>query len=216
MNFSIQTIYQPIFKIWRKQRFTLFLKVICPKKSDFLLDVGGYPDFWLKYPQPVQRIDTLNLHVHRWCPEKHPNHAINSLIGDGCDMQFPVKAYDIVFSNSVIEHLSTMNRQRAFATEILRVGKRVWVQTPAYECPVEPHFLAPFIHWLPRKLQKKVVRYFSVWGLANRPNADQIAEMVDTTRLLKHHEFCDLFPGCKIVTERLWWVFPKSYIAIRT
>lgn len=216
MKFSVQTIYQPIFKIWRKKRFALFLETICPVKTDILLDVGGYPGFWLKYPQPVAHIDTLNLHEHRWCPEKHPNHAINSLIGDGCNMQFPEKSYDIVFSNSVIEHLSTMNRQQAFASEILRVGRKVWVQTPAYECPIEPHFLTPCIHWLPKKLQKQLARHFSVWGLVNRPGADQIGEMVDSTRLLTKQEFCDLFPGCKIVTERLWWVFPKSYIAIRT
>jgi hypothetical protein len=130
-------------------------------------------------------------------------------------MQFPDQSYDIAFSNSVIEHLSTLDRQRAFASEILRVGKRVWVQTPAYECPIEPHFLTPFIHWLPNKLQKQLARHLSVWGLVNRPSSKQVHEMVNTTRLLNKQEFCILFPGCEIITERLLGIFPKSYIAVR-
>jgi hypothetical protein len=140
MKFSVQTLYQPIFKIWRKQRFALFLKVIRPQKSDFLLDVGGYSDFWLKYPQPIAHIDTLNLHVHRWCPEKHPNHAINSLIGDGCDMQFPAKSYDIVFFYSVIEHLSTINRQQAFASEYYALADELGFKHLLTSVPSSPIF----------------------------------------------------------------------------
>lgn len=216
MKFSIQTLYQPIFKLWRKKRFELFLAKIQPQKSDALLDVGGYPQFWLKYPQTVSRIDILNLHLQGgWHPENYPDYSFRRVIGDGCAMQFPDQSYDIAFSNSVIEHLSTLDRQRAFASEILRVGKRVWVQTPAYECPIEPHFLTPFIHWLPSKLQKQLARHFSVWGLVNRPNSEQVNEMVNTTRLLTKQEFCILFPGCEIITERLWGLFPKSYIAVR-
>lgn len=217
MKFSVQSLYQPIFKLWRKKRFKLFLTKIQPHKSDVLLDVGGYPQFWLNYPQSVARIDTLNLHLHGgWHPENYPEYCFQRIVGDGCAMDFPEQSYDIVFSNSVIEHLSTLERQRAFASEILRVGKRVWVQTPAYECPIEPHFLTPFIHWLPRKLQKQLARYFSVWGLVNRPNSEQVEEMVHTTRLLNKQEFGILFPDCEIITERLWGLFPKSYIAVRT
>jgi hypothetical protein len=51
--------------------------------------------------------------------------------------------YDIAFSNSVIEHVGDWERQAAFASEIRRVGKNLWIQTPAKECPIEPHYLAP-------------------------------------------------------------------------
>lgn len=195
----------------------MFLRTLKPEASDILLDVGGYPGFWVKYPQPVSRIDTLNLHLHGgWQPEKYPHHRFQRLVGDGCAMRFSDKSYDIAFSNSVIEHLETLERQKAFAAEILRVGQKIWVQTPAYECPIEPHFLTPFIHWLPIKTRMCLSRHFTVWGLVNRPTAAEIKEMVMTTRLLRRDEFASLFPDCKILTEYMFGLIPKSYIAVRS
>ena len=67
------------------------------------------------------------------------------MVGDGCALKFPDKSYDIAFSNSVIEHVGSWERQQAFAKDIRRVGKAIWVQTPARECLIEPHYLAPFL-----------------------------------------------------------------------
>jgi hypothetical protein len=39
--------------------------------------------------------------------------------------------------------------------------------------------------------------------------------MVETTRLLRKSEMRQLFPDCELITERLFWIIPKSYIAIR-
>ncbi len=36
------------------------------------------------------------------------------------------------------------------ASAARRVGKALWVQTPACECPIKPHYMAPFIHRKPR------------------------------------------------------------------
>ena len=124
-------------------------------------------------------------------------------------------SYDIGFSNSVIEHVGSWERQQQFAAEIRRVAKAVWVQTPAYECPIEPHYLTPFIHYLPRSCQKKILRWGTVRGWIARPNQAEINEMVDTTRLLRKAEMSMLFPDCEIIVERLFWIMPKSYIAIR-
>jgi len=216
MKFSIQTLYQPIFRIWRRKRFALFLAKIRPRPTDILLDVGGYPHFWLQYPPIAARIDTLNLHLQGgWHPEEFPNYSFDRIVGDGCAMSFADKSYDIAFSNSVIEHLGSPESQAAFASEIMRVGRKIWVQTPAFECPIEPHYLTPFVHWLPVYLRRKIARNFTVWGLTNRPSLAQINEMVDTTRLLSKKEFTNLFPDCLILTEYMLGFIPKSYIAYR-
>ena len=123
--------------------------------------------------------------------------------------------YDVVFSNSVIEHVGNWSDQEAFAREVRRVGKDLWVQTPARECPVEPHYLAPFMHWLPRKVQKRFIRWFSLYGLVQRPSAAEIEEMVESIRLLTKTEMQTLFPDCEVLTEQMFGVFPKSYIAFR-
>jgi Methyltransferase domain len=215
MPFSIHSIYAQIFKIWRKKRSRLFIECIKPSAADILLDVGGYPGNWTSQPQLVKRIDTLNVHNVSWNAADFPRHRIKILVGDGCALALPGQSYDIGFSNSVIEHVGSWERQQQFAAEIRRVAKALWVQTPAHECPVEPHYLTPFIHYLPRSFQKKILRWFTVWGWIQRPTPAQINEMVETTRLLRKSEMIELFPDCEIITERLFGVLPKSYIAFR-
>ena len=125
------------------------------------------------------------------------------------------KSYDIGFSNSVIEHVGSWERQQQFASEIRRVARSLWVQTPAYECPIEPHYMTPFIHYFPRSFQKKILRWCTLRGWLEHPTREQIDSMVETTRLLCKSEMQQLFPDCEIITERMLWIIPKSYLAIR-
>ena len=60
-------------------------------------------------------------------------------------------SFDFVFSNSAIEHLRTPERQRRFAVEVARVGKRYCVQTPNRWFPLESHLLTPWVHYLPKR-----------------------------------------------------------------
>jgi hypothetical protein len=215
MPLNIHTLYGQISKIWRRRRFKLFLRLMEPKLSDTLLDVGGSPVFWMPYPRFVKQIDSLNIHEVAWSALDSPDHVIKTLVGDGCALPMADKSYDIGFSNSVIEHVGSWERQQRFASEIRRVARDLWVQTPAYECPIEPHYLTPFVHYLPRSIQKSVIRWGTVRGWIEHPSAAQIDSMVETTRLLRKSEVRRLFPDCEIVTERLLWIIPKSYIAIR-
>ena len=215
MPLNIHSIYRQVFKIWRKRRFALFVQVVKPSASDILLDVGGYPGTWLSQPQPVKQIDTLNIHFVPWNANEHPNHCIRTLVGDGCALGMSDKGYDIGFSNSVIEHVGSWERQQQFASEFRRVAKILWLQTPAYECPIEPHYMAPFIQYLPQPFQKKIIRWCTLWGWIEQPTPLQVNEMVESTRLLKKSEMQKLFPDCEIITERMLWIIPKSYIALR-
>ena len=214
MAFDIHFIYRQLFKIWRQKRFHLFIRCVNPSASDRLLDVGGYPDIWIAQ-DVVKRVVTLNVHPVAW-DQSTPGHGhIAPLVGDGCAIAAPDGSFEIGYSNSVIEHVGSWQRQQQFAAEIRRVGKALWVQTPAYECPIEPHYLAPFIHYLPRPVQKKMVRWCTIRGWLERPTIAEIDEMVETTRLLRRSEFAQLFPDCTILTERLLGFIPKSYIAFR-
>ena len=131
--------------------------------------------------------------------------------GDACDLKYKNCEFEMVFSNSTIEHVSTFENQRKFAHEVCRVGKNIWIQTPAKEFFYEPHFISPFVHWFPKNVQKKLLRYFSVWGLINKPSNDLISEKVEEIRLLTKAECKELFPNCTIKVERFLFM-PKSYI----
>jgi Methyltransferase domain len=186
-----------------------------PSKNQNLLDVGGLPKFWLANPQPVGRIDTINLGPVAFDPEAVQTHNIRVFVGNGCDLQFSNDSYDIVFSNSVIEHVGTWEQQQQFASEVRRIAPNLWVQTPAFECPIEPHYMMPMVHYLPESIRRFAVKWFSPWSWLERPDDATIESVVRTTRLLSKKQVQQLFPDCEIVTERMLVVLPKSYIAIR-
>ncbi|HWX45749.1 MAG TPA: class I SAM-dependent methyltransferase [Solirubrobacteraceae bacterium] len=68
-------------------------------------------------------------------------------------LPFADDAFDLVYCNSVIEHVPPVRRE-AFARELRRVGKGWFVQTPAWSFPLEPHALLPLAHWLPLRLRR--------------------------------------------------------------
>lgn len=61
--------------------------------------------------------------------------------------------FDLVYCSSVVEHVP-VERRNAFATELQRVSRGWFVQTPARSFPIEPHALLPFVHWLPGPLRR--------------------------------------------------------------
>jgi len=176
------------------------------------LDVGGNPWFWNDL-EVSPKITLLN-------PDMLSDDLVkkfsqfNFVAADGCNMPYPDKSFDVGFSNSAIEHVGTYERQKAFATELRRVGRTLWVQTPAREFPVEPHLMAPFFQYFPRWLQRKTLRYFTIYGLITKPTPAQVEDFLNEVRLLKHHEMQELFPDCEIYREKVMGI-TKSYIAIR-
>ena len=212
---SIHKIYAQIFKIWRVKRMAKFEQLMQPQPDDIILDVGGHPSIWATSPQFLKRIEFLNIRPVRWVDASSPDQRITSTIGDGCAIECSDGSYDILFSNSVIEHVGDWNRQCAFANEARRVGKKLWIQTPALECPLEPHYLAPFIHWFPVSIRRRLLRWFTPWGWISKPTQEKVDETIAFTCLLTKPQMKKLFPDCVILTERLLWVFPKSYIAYR-
>ena len=209
-------VYKFNASLFRKKRFQKFVDLCMPELTDTMLDVGGTVDFWSGKKQFCKKIDLLNIR-HIQMPQSLSNiHTQIDLVkGDARCLMYNDSSYDIVFSNSVIEHVGSWEDQVSFANECRRVGKKLWIQTPAKSFFIEPHFMTLFVHWLPKKFQKYLVRYFSLWGLLNRPTAESVSKMVDEIRLISFDEMRILFPDCKIHRERVAFVFVKSYIAYR-
>ena len=193
----------------------LFQSIIDPQPEDVILDVGGQPHTWTACPQIVERIICLNTHPNPWDEAEFPGYNISIVVGNGCNLKYKDASHNILFSNSVIEHVGDWKKQCAFAREVRRVGRSLWIQTPAFECPLEPHFLAPFVHWLPVALRRRILRWLTPWGWIKKPSQEMVDKTIAYTRLLTKRQMTELFPDCRILTERLFWVLPKSYIAVR-
>ncbi len=113
------------------------------------------------------------------------------LRADGRELPFSDREFDVAYSNSVIEHVVEPADRRALAGEVARVAGRYFVQTPNRWFPVEPHALLPLVHWLPRRLGRRL------WGLGVSDDP------FDETLLLGARELSELFPEATIVRERL-------------
>lgn len=177
-----------------------------------ILDVGGTVAWW-KIVQPGNRdITVVNLDSRQEKPAIEAGYSFN--LADACALPYDDNEFDLVFSNSVIEHVGGWDDQRRFAHEVLRCGQSVYVQTPNLWFPVEPHLIAPVLHWLPRFFERRLIRWCSVWGWVTKPSQSQIDRFIDNTRLLSRREMLILFPGCEVMTEKFLFI-TKSHIAIR-
>lgn len=67
--------------------------------------------------------------------------------GDGRDLPFADGAFDLVYSNAVIEHVGDIADQRRFVAEHARVGRHWMLTTPNRSFPVEAHAHTLLTHW---------------------------------------------------------------------
>lgn len=208
---NIHSVYYKFLRPFRVRRMQRFLQNFNLSAETKILDIGGTPYNWLLVNCPAQ-ITLLNIKLPNPLPELPAN--ITYMQGDGMDLHFRDNTFDIVFSNSVIEHLFNIENQAKFAVEALRVGRQVWIQTPARTFFFEPHFLTPFFHFLPKELQSKLARYFTVWGWITRPTDAYAKNMVQEINLLALPEFQKLFPDC-FIQEEMFLGMTKAFIAIR-
>lgn len=93
--------------------------------------------------------------------------------------------YNVAFSNSVIEHVGDFECQRTFANEPRRVADGIWPQTPAWELPFKPHFLALFVQYLPCPLRRVVCRRLTPRAWLDPKAARELTLTEHSVRLLR-------------------------------
>ncbi len=211
---NIHRIYGYLFRTFRVARMRRFLELIAPQADESILDLGGTLGSWLDYLPIARRLVLLNVPPVPALDDRARELGVEMVAGDACALPYRDGEFDIVFSNSVIEHVGVWERQVAFAREASRVGHRLWVQTPAREFPVEPHYLTPLVQFLPKALVRKLARNFTLWGWIVRPGPDEVERRVRNTRLIRSREMRALFPDCRILREKCCFL-TKSYVAYR-
>ncbi|MFZ0640198.1 MAG: class I SAM-dependent methyltransferase [Candidatus Acidiferrales bacterium] len=185
----------------------MFTRLLAVTGQDRILDLGGDASTWESF-DPGQRVTLVNLDASCVCGH------LASVVADAVTVPFTNRAFDVVFSNSVIEHLGTEQRQRAFAAEVRRLSRKgYFVQTPNKWFPIEPHYLAPFLQFVPKSIKPTVIRWATPRGWLTRPSRVQCTKMCEEIRLLDARGMSQLFPEAKIVREHFLG-FTKSIIAI--
>ncbi|MBV9670802.1 MAG: class I SAM-dependent methyltransferase [Acidobacteriales bacterium] len=203
-----------IFAHFRTRRMRLFEERLRPSAATRILDVGGSPLIW-EFTRVSPRVTFLNL------PSALSPHApyASQVGGDGRLLPFPDHSFDIVFSNSVIEHVGTYDDQLSFAREVARVGRSYWIQTPNRRSPFEMHLMLPFVHRMPRQWQQRIVNRFTLWELMVKPTpgerASYLEHFLNELNLLDEQTLASLFPEASILKETILGL-PKSLIAFRS
>jgi 2-polyprenyl-3-methyl-5-hydroxy-6-metoxy-1,4-benzoquinol methylase len=134
--------------------------------------------------------------------------------GDARDLAgYADRDFDVVFSNSVLEHVGNREDQERAASEMRRVGNRYFVQTPSFWFPIEPHFLVPGFQYLPARVRALLHDRFELGWMPRAPDLHTARRDVESIRLVGARRLAELFPDARIVRERLFgWV--KSLIAV--
>jgi len=191
----------------RAERMARFVRRMGLAGGERIVDLGGLGQTWAGVAQPldITLVNLPGLAAKGRLPEQH---RFTLLDGDACALpDLADGSFDIVFSNSVIEHVGPPDRQRAFAAEARRLAPRYWVQTPSIWFPLEPHTGMPFWWFYPEALRARIVERW-------RRKLPAWAEAMAETRVIRRRALEAMFPEAELWVERYAGI-AKSYVAIR-
>ncbi|MEO0164501.1 MAG: class I SAM-dependent methyltransferase [candidate division WOR-3 bacterium] len=83
----------------------------------------------------------------------------NVVIGDGTKLPFKSESFEFVMLNHVLEHVENQRDLVRKVKRVLKNGGMVYVATPNLLWPYEVHYRLPFIHWFPKKVADKIIRF---------------------------------------------------------
>jgi hypothetical protein len=210
---------------FHERRADLFMALMRPRRGMRILDLGsGWGDPFMariarRVPVRVTLADVTE--GPREDAERLGFDAV--ILREGEPLPFADGEFDIVLSNSVIEHVTmrradddalrpaerawrwrSLRAQRRFAAEIQRVGRGYFVQTPHRHFPLDLHMWLPFTNWLPHTTLKSLVPVVDRFWFKQTGYPDW--------HLLGPRELRRLLPGCRIRVERFAGL-PKSVVA---
>jgi len=201
----------------RKKRFARIqqeIEALIAKKGDIkILDIGGEMGYWknMGWQNEHCAIYLLNLEtIHR--PETLP--GFYHVTGNALQLPYAYGEFDLVFSNSVIEHVGSEENQQKFAEEIKRICDHYIIQTPSLWFPLEPHSLLPFFQFIPHAIRARFIMWFNINYFPKAGTYKEAVTVSRSTIMFTKSRFKKLFPEAVIEVERLYGI-PKSYTVLK-
>lgn len=192
----------------RRLRFGLLWRTLRPCRSDRVLDLGGGTGQYLltHYPYP-ERIIVADVRLANLRANRSVNPAGCAVCVDpSCRLPFASQSMDIVFCNSVLEHVGPGERQQRFAREIRRVGRRYFVEVPNPRFIIEAHTLLPLVGYLPTRAADWVRAHVGRFWV--KQATEQVFPLTESG--LRR-----LFPDARVVREHMFGM-TKAWVAVRS
>lgn len=202
-----QRLLKVVSPVTRRDRMQL-LHSLELKPGARIIDLGGVCDIWqfLEIPLDITIVNLPGVDVQRSRSSHHKFHFVE---GDATNLSsYSDHEFDLVFSNSVIEHVGGKDRQTAFAREVRRLAPSYYVQTPSIWFPLEAHSGVPFWWALPRWVRCRLIERW-------RTRLPAWTEMIEGTTVITRKSLQSYFPDGTIITERFAGI-PKSYTVLRS
>jgi len=203
----------PIQRYFRRKRGARLLQRYPNLANLKICDLGGSRHFWEESGLPLGNIVILNVSEGETQAYSEEYDGLKIALYDGRHIPAADDEYELLICNSVIEHVEP-SQHAALCAEMRRVARQVYLQTPAFEFPIEPHFVFPFIHWLPPRLGEVAAR-ISPWCLLAPSRWGSLHEEFSKIKLLKRAEVRALFPSAEITGEKFFG-FQKSHLVFWT
>lgn len=201
---------------FRVKRFAHFLALLdkLPERSApvRILDIGGTKEYW-RALEPLWRGRKLDFTIVNLDQPDEDDGPYHLRAGNACALDFPDMAFDVVHSNSVIEHVGRWSEMAAMAGEVRRLAPHYYLQTPNFWFPLEPHYRSLMFHWLPESYRAaRLVKQRRGFRVA--ATYDEAMRNIQSVALLTARQVAALFPDARIERERIG-LSTKSLIAIR-
>lgn len=188
-------------------------KIIAEKGECRICDIGGTEFYWEIFgdfcDNPNVKIDLFNLEE---VEVKRKN--FRSFAADATDMSsIADNSYDLVHSNSVIEHVGNWENMKKMAQNIKRIAPRYYVQTPNIWFPLEPHFRVIGFALLPVQVRAWLLTTFNLGFCGKIATFDEALSHLETVQLLDSRQMKCLFPDAQVKFEKVFGL-NKSIMAI--
>lgn len=199
----------------RARRWLLFSELFPEVEQMRVLDLGGTVQSWHRSPIRPAHLTVLNL-VDEGVPSEE---SVSVVVGDACDALEALEStgsptsYDLVFSNSLIEHVGGHARREELARQVLQLAPCHWVQTPYRYFPIEPHWLFPGMQFMPASVQTRIAAHWPLMP-AKPASFNEARDNILWTELLSTTEMKTYFPTSDILRERVLGL-TKSLVAVK-
>ena len=96
---------------------------------------------------------------------------------------------DLVISNATIEHVGGFLKQKKMIKNIIKLTKKIFIiTTPNKFYPIELHTKIPFIHWLPKLIYRRILKFLGLSFYAQEENLNlldvhQLQEMLNDQKI---------------------------------
>ena len=208
----LDKIFKTILLKSRIKIFNIFLENIKFNKNSKILDVGTAPI--------LESHENIIFHRYKWrkkitgfsnqnCNILKKKFKLNKFIkGNAKNMMLKDNSFDISFCSATIEHVGNYKSQKKLISELYRVSRKfVFLTTPNRSFPVDFHTKLPLLHLLPKKIHRKILKFFKLNYFASEKNLNLLFSK-DIIRICRDLKIIDY----KIVYNK--FIFLRSNIIL--